>query len=74
MVLSGDLRPVLTPLRLTLAIALLAVASSGYVVFAVPTDPAYSFDVAVAAAPRPVPCRMPDTERHGPVSFATASP
>jgi hypothetical protein len=73
MALSRNLRPALTPLRLTLAIALMAVASSGYVVFVAPIDTPSTFELALVRPPQPIPCRMSGAGQ-GRVSFATAFP
>lgn len=71
--LPTNLRPALTPLRLTLAIALMAAASSGYLVLVGNIDTPSTFGVALGRAPQPFPCRMSDAGEQGRVSFATAS-
>lgn len=74
MALSRDLRPALTPLRLTLAIALLAVASSGYVVFVAHNDTPLPLEAGLVSAPQQLPFRMSNGGQRGSVSFATPSP
>lgn len=61
-----------TPFRLTLAIALMAVASSGYVVFVAAPGPPSSVEMALAFWPQPCACREPNVRQRGRISFATA--
>ena len=67
-----NLRPASRSLRLTLAIALMAVVSSGYLVFVAAIDARSSFEVALARPPLQLPCSGRTSVR-GPVSFATAT-
>ncbi len=68
-----NLHSALTPLRLTLAIALMAVASSGYVVFVAPAGAPSSLEAALALGPQPCACREQDARQRGRISFATAT-
>ena len=72
--LPRNLNPAVTPLRLTLAVALIAVASSGYVVVVAQSDTRSTLEIALARGPQQTPCRTSHPGQHGPVSFATASP
>jgi len=67
-------RPCLTPLRLTLTIALLALASSGFVVFVDQDDLPSPHEPASARAAQQLPLRPANPEPCRPVSFATPSP
>ena len=72
--MSSNPCPALTPLRLTLAIALLAIASSGYVVFAARDGAPSALATARAHAPQPLPFGLAHAGGRGSVSFATPSP
>ena len=73
MAMFRNLRPASRSLRLTLAIALMAVVSGGYLVFVAPIDACLSFEVALARPPLQLPCPRSDAGQRGPVSFATAT-
>ena len=64
----------MTPLRLMLAITLLAVASGVYVVFPAHDGTALTFEPALAGAPQQRPVDMTHAKRRGSVSVATRSP